>query len=115
MVLTGTTVLRNMCFSLDFNEDYSIRGFDVNPEDERAFNKIVAKDSLRISSVSADDHETVIIQKKFITGFDVAEALVECERVLRERTYPDPDHSFFEGFVSLRAGSEEVVCMRWGS
>ena len=118
MGVTGTTVLREMSFVLDDRcQSYS------QDENERvAMNKIVATEALRVTSLKLivsgempEMRKSVDIRKEFITGHDVAKALLECERYLREHTYGhDPDHKFFEGFFA-KVGDKEVVCMRWGS
>ena len=82
-------------------------------------NKIVAKDSLRVTSQKnyrgREVTHSVTIKKDFITGIDVADALVKCECILRKQTWADPDHCFFEGFLGARPGAEELICYRWGS
>jgi hypothetical protein len=112
MVITGTRVLGEMCFVLD----EGCRSYTVEPEDKRMMNLIVATDKLRVTSkrVYHEFTKSVDIKKAFITGHDVAAALVECERVIRAKKGADPDHSFFEGFL-CRTGDEEVICYGWGS
>ena len=112
MGLTGTTVLRAMRFTL--NED--LQTYVVDDEDHCAMNKIVAKGSLRVTSVKTKKiTQSIMIIKDFITGVDVANAIVKCEEFLRNMTWKDPDHMFFEGFGPLRAGDKEVTVYRWGA
>ena len=117
MPITGTTVLREMSFWL---KDGS--GYDALAEDVRRMNLIVAKGSLKVTSMKWDGNKNLIesryIQKAFITGHDVAKAFVECEKVLREATGADPDHCFFEGvdrIINDGKNQAEVICWRWGS
>lgn len=112
--VTGTTVLREMSFL----PDDEFQSYSQDENEKRAMNKIVATEALRVTSLKTYKGEelrkSVDIRKEFITGHDVAEALLVCERYLRGRTWPDPDHCFFEGFLA-EVGAKEVVCMRWGS
>ncbi len=111
MGVTGTTVLREMSFILDDG----CQSYTQDEEERVAMNKIVATEALRVTSLKTGElRKSVDIRKEFITGHDVAEALLVCERNLRERTWPDPDHCFFEGFFAMK-GDKEVVCMHWGS
>jgi len=113
MVITGTRVLREMYFVLD----EGCRSYSAEVDVKRKMNIIVAKDSVRVTSKRLYHKVTksVDIRKAFITGHDVAVALVECERLMREERGADPDHCFFEGFFCCCAGEEELVCIRWGS
>ena len=118
MPLTGTKVVREMEFQLTFTVQ-GVEGYDAPPEDSRQMNKIVAKDTLTVTSTKSYNGAVVltesrILKKAFITGHDVARAIVECEKVLRGVSGADPDHCFFEGVFATR-GAEEVICMRWGS
>ena len=106
---------------MSFVLDEGCQSYSQDEEERVAMNKIVATEALRVTSnkliVSGEMPEmrkSVDIRKEFITGHDVAKALLECERYLRERTWPDPDHCFFEGFFAKK-GDKEVVCMHWGS
>ena len=111
MVITGRTVLKNMRFELEGASYY------VDADDRAEFLKVVAKDSLRVTSEKRYRRKkfthSVTIKKSSITGEDVANALVECEKNLRAQTTKDQDHCFFEGWCTI--GDAEVVCNRWGS
>ena len=112
MVLTGTTVVENMSFEMDGD----LKGYTCMEEERILMNKIVAKDSLRVTS-QKNKHvsKSILIQKPFITGHDAAKALVECERKLRKKyQIVDPDHVFFEGFCATE-DNEGVICFRFGS
>ena len=118
MCILGTTVLRNMSFSLTGQ----CEGYEVYSDKGRvAMNKIVAKNTLRITTMKRlggvyDVSKSIDLTKEFITGHDVANALVQCEKSLRsEYGINDPDHCFFEGFLRVEPGSTELVCFRWGS
>ena len=120
MVILGTTVLSEMYFVLE----EGCKSYHADDEEAKKMNKIVAKKKLRVTSHQWDNvnggyvTESVDIKKDFITGHDCAKALVECERRVRQKTGPDPDHCFFEGFDRLITGqrnANEAICWRWGS
>jgi len=114
MVILGTTVLREMSFVLE----EGCKSYHADSEETKKMNKIVAKKNLKVTSTKLVKRiwltESINIKKAFITGHDCAKAVIECERILRNRTWPDPDHCFFEGFCA-DIEKNEVVCWRWGS
>ena len=120
MVVTNETILRDLYFHL--NDD--MQAYSVEEDDRAAMNQVVATESLKVTTAKYTDFpntydtlsESVTIRKAQITGTDIADALLACERKLRNfwGVY-DPDHAFFEGFLGARNGDAEVLCWRWGS
>ena len=113
MVVTNETILRDLYFHL--NDD--MQAYSVEEDDRAAMNQVVATESLKVTTEKCEGvSESVTIRKEQITGTDVANALLACERKLRNfwGVY-DPDHAFFEGFLGARNGDAEVLCWRWGS
>ena len=107
-------MLREMSFVL---ED-ECKSYEADEANTKMMNKIVAKKDLRVTATKLVRGEwiakSVTVKKAFITGHDCAKAVIECERILRNRTWPDPDHCFFEGF-GVNVAENEVTCYHWGS
>ena len=99
---------------MNFELEDGLTSYFVMEEDRAAMTQVVAVRYLVVKSRKGSESELVILRKVLITGTDVADALLECERRLRSRVGQDLDHTFFEGFT-VQSGDVEVVCTRWGS